>query len=154
MVQGEICRKNMLYLLCKKNVTLSTIEVKTKTEKNITISKGEQYKGIEQNDAVTLFDEAVDGETYFYKIGIQEVVKYFALVDCEVIVGDGKTNFRLKPEEYKGYNGTYCWNEAFNKYEGKILGIKQTIVYEGENLHELNINFQKAVACYLQETAI
>lgn len=145
---------NMLHLFCKEDVTLPTVELKTKIEKIITLSKGEQYKGIEHSDTVALFDETADGETYFYEIDIQKAVKYFALVDCEVIVGDGKTSFRLKPEEYKGYSGTFCWNETFKKYEGKILGIKQTIVYEGNNLLELNANFQKAVDCYLQETMI
>lgn len=51
---------------------------------------------------------------------------------------------------YKGYRGSVEYSAADNILYGKIIGIRDSISYEGTALKELEANFHDAVDDYLE----
>lgn len=52
--------------------------------------------------------------------------------------------------KYQGYHGTIEYSKEDNCFFGKVLGLKKIcITYEGENLEELQIDFEGAIKEYL-----
>lgn len=141
---------NMVYLVCNEDITLTVLEKKSREFVNITLEKGKDYKGIEDEDVFSLFGETKKGETQFYQFDIQEVVRLFTAKDCSILAGNGETEFRLRPEKYQGYRGTYHWNAKAQIYEGEVLDIEEKVTYTGKDLLELNNHFKVAVDSYLE----
>lgn len=52
--------------------------------------------------------------------------------------------------EYKEYVGTVEWYDDKNKFEGKALGIRSNITYEGKDINELRNNFYKSIDNYIE----
>jgi len=50
---------------------------------------------------------------------------------------------------YKGYNGSVEYSDEDNLFFGKILGINDTILYDGCSVTEIKKNFRDAVEDYL-----
>lgn len=141
---------NMVYLVCNEDITVSALETKLEEFVEITLEKGKRYKGIEDGKKLSLYIETEERDTRFYLFDIKDAVKLFTAADCTVITGKGETEFRLRPEEYKGYNGTYHWNEREKAYVGEVLGVEEKIVYTGKDLFDLNNNFKVAVDLYIE----
>lgn len=54
--------------------------------------------------------------------------------------------------EYEGYKGSIEYSEADNCLFGKVLGIsKDLILYEGNTIDELRVDFECAIGSYLLE---
>ena len=54
--------------------------------------------------------------------------------------------------EYEGYKGSIEYSEADNCLFGKVLGIsKDLILYEGNTIDELRVDFECAIDSYLLE---
>jgi len=51
---------------------------------------------------------------------------------------------------YKDYNGSVEFSDEDNLFFGRILGINDHILYEGDNVKTLRINFHEAVEDYLE----
>lgn len=51
--------------------------------------------------------------------------------------------------EYKGYIGTVEWSEEDKCFHGKVLFIRDLVIYEGKNLEELKHDFEIAVDDYV-----
>jgi predicted HicB family RNase H-like nuclease len=52
--------------------------------------------------------------------------------------------------EYKGYNGSVLYSAADSLLHGRIVGIRDAITFEGEQVRQLEANFKAAVDEYLQ----
>ena len=52
--------------------------------------------------------------------------------------------------EYKGYNGSVEYSTEDRLLHGKILGIRDVVIYDGAGIDELEHNFQGAVDEYLE----
>jgi predicted HicB family RNase H-like nuclease len=52
--------------------------------------------------------------------------------------------------EYKGYNGSVLYSAEDRVLHGRIVGIRDAITFEGENVRQLEANFKAAVDEYLQ----
>ena len=54
--------------------------------------------------------------------------------------------------EYEGYKGSIEYSQADNSLFGKVLGIsKDLILYEGNTIDELRVDFECAIDSYLLE---
>ena len=54
--------------------------------------------------------------------------------------------------EYKGYKGSVEYSKADNCLCGKVLGMsKDLILYEGNTIDELRVDFECAIDSYLLE---
>ena len=51
---------------------------------------------------------------------------------------------------YKGYNGSVNYSAEDNCLYGKILGINDVILYEGNTIAELKLDFEESVDDYLE----
>lgn len=51
--------------------------------------------------------------------------------------------------EYKGYSGSVQYSQEDHLLHGSILGIRDTVTYEGEDVRSLEANFAAAVDEYL-----
>lgn len=56
-----------------------------------------------------------------------------------------------KPMEYKGYTGSVEYSEDDDILFGKVLGIRALILYEGNNIKELEEDFHAFIDDYLEE---
>lgn len=54
-----------------------------------------------------------------------------------------------KTHEYKGYVGTIEFSEPDNCYWGKVIGINNGILYEGDDIEALLKDFEEAIDFYL-----
>jgi len=52
--------------------------------------------------------------------------------------------------EYKGYIGNVAYSGADEVFHGKLLGISDHIIYEGDSITTLKRDFMEAVDDYLQ----
>lgn len=52
--------------------------------------------------------------------------------------------------EYKGYNGSVLYSAADKVLYGRVVGIRDTISYEGTDVRSLEKNFKAAVDEYLR----
>lgn len=52
--------------------------------------------------------------------------------------------------EYKGYRGTVVYEPDDEMYHGRLAGISDTIIYEGNTVEELETDFREAVEDYLE----
>ena len=50
---------------------------------------------------------------------------------------------------YKGYFGTVEYSEEDNCYYGKIENVNDTVLYEGNTVEELKLDFENAVNDYI-----
>jgi predicted HicB family RNase H-like nuclease len=50
---------------------------------------------------------------------------------------------------YKDYNGSVVYSDEDEILHGRILGIRDVVTFEGENVRELKANFEHAVDEYL-----
>lgn len=50
---------------------------------------------------------------------------------------------------YKGYNGSVCFSAEDKILHGNVLGIRDSVVYEADNVLSLEQNFKNAVDEYL-----
>lgn len=50
---------------------------------------------------------------------------------------------------YKGYNGSVLYSSEDKLLHGRIIGIRDTVTYEGSNVRGLEMNFKAAVDEYL-----
>jgi predicted HicB family RNase H-like nuclease len=51
--------------------------------------------------------------------------------------------------EYKGYNGSVLFSAEDKILHGSVLGIRDAVVYDGNDVNSLEQNFQNAVDEYL-----
>jgi len=51
---------------------------------------------------------------------------------------------------YKDYYGSVEFSDEDNLFFGRLIGINDTILYEGDNVKDLRKNFQEAVEDYLE----
>lgn len=51
--------------------------------------------------------------------------------------------------EYKGYTGNIQYSKKDNSLQGRLLGIKAVITYEGTSVDEVKADFREAVDIYL-----
>ena len=51
---------------------------------------------------------------------------------------------------YKNYIGSVCFSEADGVFHGKIIGISDSISFEGDSVQSLTEDFQNAVDEYLE----
>jgi predicted HicB family RNase H-like nuclease len=52
--------------------------------------------------------------------------------------------------EYRGYSGSVLYSAEDRVLHGRIVGIRDAITFEGENVRQLETNFKLAVDEYLQ----
>lgn len=52
--------------------------------------------------------------------------------------------------QYKGFVGSIEYSDEDNSFYGKVLGIRSLISYEGEKMHDLIDDFQRAVDSYIE----
>lgn len=52
--------------------------------------------------------------------------------------------------EYKGYNGSVLYSAEDKLLHGRVIGIRDAISYEGQDVRSLERNFKAAVDEYLQ----
>jgi predicted HicB family RNase H-like nuclease len=50
---------------------------------------------------------------------------------------------------YKDYNGSVVYSDEDEILHGRILGIRDVVTFEGENVRKLKANFEQAVDEYL-----
>lgn len=51
---------------------------------------------------------------------------------------------------YKGFTGSLEYDEEYKIYHGKLLEIKDLVLYEGHNLKELNNDFREAIDRHIE----
>lgn len=56
--------------------------------------------------------------------------------------------------EYKGYNGSVLYSAEDKLLHGRIIGIRDAVLYEGTDVHSLEKNFKAAVNEYLKFCSI
>lgn len=54
--------------------------------------------------------------------------------------------------KYKGFTGSYSYDESENVYFGKIEGINDLITFEGQDIEELREGFQFMVEEHLSDS--
>ena len=52
---------------------------------------------------------------------------------------------------YRGYTGTVEWSEEDKTFYGKVVGIRQLLLYEGKTIDELRDDFHVFVDEYIQD---
>ena len=52
--------------------------------------------------------------------------------------------------KYKGYRGSIIFSVEDNCFWGKVLGVKGSNSYEGNNFEELNVRFKEAIDTYIE----
>lgn len=59
-----------------------------------------------------------------------------------------------KPDtlKYRGYEGSVLYSEDDHCLYGEVLGVRDTILYEGSSLEELEGDFRSMVDLYLQDS--
>jgi predicted HicB family RNase H-like nuclease len=51
--------------------------------------------------------------------------------------------------EYKGFKGSYTFNEDTGLFQGKVVNIKDLITFEGKSIESTHKAFCKAVDTYM-----
>lgn len=55
----------------------------------------------------------------------------------------------LKTQNYKGYNGSYMWDEEAQIYHGRLNDTTDVITFEGKTIEALTADFEDAVEDYI-----
>ncbi len=56
----------------------------------------------------------------------------------------------MKTVSYKGFTGSVEYDEEYKIYHGKLLDIKDLVLYEGHSLEELKNDFHEAIDRHIE----